>query len=238
MVRTAHWASGMALVAALGSGCSAKMSANAEARASARADTSSGAEASASARADADFQANSGGNFEPVPVEDGGSGDGSPATPASNNGGSYQAGGSVSWSGTSSAGYGGVIPGTGMKPDHLAAEPGTAPVITWHGFQPMPGGSSRIFVQSAQKPTTNVRRSGQGFEVVLAGVDLPAGNNRLPLVTRYFNTPVRRARIKKKGGEVVVVLDMRADVAPTVRQEKAQSGYWFTYLEFPPGNFR
>jgi hypothetical protein len=36
---------------------------------------------------------------------------------------------------------------------------------------------------------------------------------------------------------VAVVLEMRAKLKPIMRTERAQTGYFFTYLEFPPGDF-
>lgn len=203
--------------------CSAKVEGSAEARASAG---SSGAEASASASGSAYYQAGNEPEVAPqVAVDEG------PA-PSLNPGPAAVPG----WN-TPQGGYGGVVPGKLENPDHLPAAPGTAAMVTWHGFQDVPGQGSRVFVQTSKRVEATVRRAKSGYEVVMAGVEVPEGNSRLPLETGFFNTPVRRARIVKQGSEAIVKLDMRADVKPKVRQEKSETGYWFTYLEFPAGSF-
>jgi hypothetical protein len=33
-------------------------------------------------------------------------------------------------------------------------------------------------------------------------------------------------------------VEMRANVEPVLRTERAENGYFFTYLDFPAGNYR
>lgn len=135
--------------------------------------------------------------------------------------------------------YGGVVPGSDTIPDAIAAAPGGAALVTWPGFQMLPDGGSRVFVQTSVEVTPELKRDGQSdnWQVLLAHVALPPGNARRPLDTHFFNTPVTSIRTLARGQGVVVLLTMRAKLKPIVRTERAQSGYFFTYLEFPAGNF-
>lgn len=134
--------------------------------------------------------------------------------------------------------YSGVTPGSDVLPEGIAAAPGQGALVTWPGFQMMPGGGSRVFVQTTIEVTPELKReSNDGWQVFLPNVALPPGNARRPLDTHYFNTPVKSVRALTRGKGVAVLLDMRAKLAPTVRSERAQNGYFFVYLEFPAGNF-
>ena len=134
--------------------------------------------------------------------------------------------------------YVGVTPGSDSVPDGLAAAPGVGALVTWPGFQMLPDGSSRVFVQTSVQVEPEIKRDGDGVQVFLPHVSLPPGNARLALATHYFNTPVESVRAVARGQGVVVLLAMRAKMLPILRTERAASGYFFTYLEFPPGNYR
>lgn len=134
-------------------------------------------------------------------------------------------------------GYRGVVPGSDSLPENLPAAPNQAALVTWPGFQMLPGGGSRVFVQTSVEVSPELKREGESFQLVLSGVSLPPGNARLPLDTQYFNTPVKSVRALQRAGAVVVVLEMRAKLKPTVRTERSPTGYFFSYLEFPAGNF-
>jgi len=138
---------------------------------------------------------------------------------------------------SSASAYGGVVPGSEAMPENLPAAPGQGALLTWPGFQMLPGGGSRVFVQTSSEVTPELKRDGDDWHVVLKGVALPPGNTRRPLDTKYFNTPVSSVRTVARAGAAVVVLHMRAKLKPLVRTERAPSGYFFTYLEFPAGNF-
>jgi hypothetical protein len=135
-------------------------------------------------------------------------------------------------------GYDGVVPGSEVVPSNLPAAPGSAALVTWPGFQMMPGGGSRVFIQTSTAVAPELKRDGEGWQVILPGVALPAGNTRRPLSTQYFNTPVVSVRTLARGHAVAVLLTMRAKLQPTVRTERSQNGYFYTFVEFPPGEYR
>ncbi|MDB4988776.1 MAG: hypothetical protein JWN04_3954 [Myxococcaceae bacterium] len=135
--------------------------------------------------------------------------------------------------------YVGVVPGSDTITENLAAAPGEGALVTWPGFQMLPDGGSRVFVQTSIAVTPELKRDGQSdnWQLFLPSVALPAGNARRPLDTQYFNTPVKSVRTVLRGKGVAVLLSMRAKLKPIVRTERAASGYFFTYLEFPAGSF-
>ncbi|MDB4975648.1 MAG: hypothetical protein JWN48_3989 [Myxococcaceae bacterium] len=135
--------------------------------------------------------------------------------------------------------YVGVVPGSDTVTENLAAAPGEAALVTWPGFQMLPDGGSRVFVQTSIGVSPQLKREGQSdnWQLLLTNVALPAGNARRPLDTSFFNTPVKSVRTLARGKGVVVLLAMRAKLMPVVRTERAASGYFFTYLEFPAGSF-
>jgi len=138
-------------------------------------------------------------------------------------------------------GYHGVSPGSNTVPDGIAAQPGGAALVTWPGFQQLQSGGSRVFVQTSIPVTPNLKREGGHWQLLLPGVSLPPGNARLPLDTSFFNTPVKTVRAKPRKGEgVVVEIELRAksSVSPELRSEKASNGYFFVYVDFPPGNYK
>lgn len=134
--------------------------------------------------------------------------------------------------------YEGVTPESDALPANLPAAPGAAALVTWPGFQMLPGGGSRVFIQTSTPVTPELKRDGDGWQIVLPGVALPGGNTRRPLSTQYFNTPVLSVRTVARGPAVAVLLAMRAKLQPAIRTERSASGYFYTFVEFPPGQYR
>jgi len=132
--------------------------------------------------------------------------------------------------------YAGVVPGTGNLPPR-APTPGGSLLMTWPGFQQRPDGASRFFLQTTAQVQVEQRNEQDRFVLVMRNTGLHLRNNRRPLETRYFNTPVRQASIERRGRDLAFVLDLRAPVTPVVSQEVAQTGYNFVYIELPAGSF-
>ena len=136
--------------------------------------------------------------------------------------------------------YAGVRAGGDQTPAISApAKPGTTPaVITWPGFQMQPDGSSRVFLQSTAPLATQAAMANDRLLVVdLGDAGIAGPNNRRPLYTSYFNTPVTRVEIKRTKKRVTLELTLRAPVQPRISSEQAKSGYYFVYIDFPPGTY-
>ena len=133
--------------------------------------------------------------------------------------------------------YAGVVPGASTPPAVPVARGETKPVITWPGFQMRQDGTSRVFIQSTTALTPQSSSEGARFTVFLPGAKVAGNTNRLPLETRFFNTPVSRVNIEVQRGGVSLVLDMRAEISPIVSSERGPAGYYFLYIDLPKGSF-
>lgn len=141
--------------------------------------------------------------------------------------------------------YEGVAPGTGHRPPaegrlaRRARRARSAPIsiLTWPGFQPNADGSSRFFVQTTDAVVTTVNRTTNRVEIVFPRTTIHLANSRRWLETQYFETPVTRARLERRGRDMVLVMHLRADVAPTVTTSRGENGYFFTYVDFGPGHY-
>jgi hypothetical protein len=102
----------------------------------------------------------------------------------------------------------------------------------------LPDGSSRVFIQSTAPVEPKVLPASDGsFELRLPGARIAAQTNRLPLDTRYFNTPVTKVSVNVSGGGVTVQLDMRAAVTPQVASVPGSAGFYYTYIDLPKGEY-
>jgi hypothetical protein len=110
-------------------------------------------------------------------------------------------------------------------------------VITWPGFQMRTDGTSRVFIQSTVALSPQPSAAPGRFSVTLPGAKVAAGTNRLPLETRFFNTPVTRVNIAVQREAVTVTLDLRADVAPVISSERGPNGFYFVYIDLPKGQY-
>lgn len=134
--------------------------------------------------------------------------------------------------------YEGVVPGKAAEPAHLLGKPGERPVsVTWPGFQLLPDGRSRIFIQMTGLVSHEVSRNGRRLDVRLKNAKLPGSNNKRRLITRYFNTPVLETRLRARKGDVVASLQLREPIEPVLSSETAASGYRFLYITFPAGKY-
>lgn len=132
--------------------------------------------------------------------------------------------------------YKGVCPGTTHAPPMARTVKGNA--ITWPGFQGLPSGGSRIFVQSTGPVAQRLERRPGVLIVHLGAAKLAHNNNARPLLTRFFNTPVERAAIRVRRGQATLVLQMRADATPVLSTEVQDgTGYHFLYVDFPAGKY-
>jgi hypothetical protein len=133
--------------------------------------------------------------------------------------------------------YTGVAPGGSATPA-VGVRAGQNPAtITWPGFQMRPDGTSRVFIQSTAPMNPQPSAAPGKYLVLLPGARVSGGTNRLPLETRFFNTPVTRVSLSVNRDGAQLILDLRADVAPQLSSERGSTGYYFTYIDLPKGSF-
>lgn len=105
------------------------------------------------------------------------------------------------------------------------------------GFEVLADGSSRVFVQ-LPKPVTYSTKAAKGVVTyVLKGVRVDRHNDLNALVTVHFNTPVTSARLVPHGGDLWLVVDLRANVQPSVAMDATKDGGAMLRVEFPKGDY-
>jgi hypothetical protein len=100
-----------------------------------------------------------------------------------------------------------------------------------------PDGTSRVFIQSNAPLAPQPSAAPGKYFVHLPGARIAAGTNRLPLDTRFFNTPVSRVSLSADHKGATMLLELRADVEPQLSSEVGSTGYCFTFIELPKGQF-
>jgi hypothetical protein len=111
------------------------------------------------------------------------------------------------------------------------------PVATLPGFEMLPDGGSRVFVEVTRKVDVEERRAARVLTYVLKGARIVYRNNENPLVTVHFNTPVTQARLLPSGRDLLLSVDLRADTAVTWKMVAGDDGGGMLQLDFPKGSF-
>lgn len=113
-------------------------------------------------------------------------------------------------------------------------------ILTWPGFAPLGDGSSRFFVQTTEPMQPEVSQEEGRVVVLFRNTTIHLRNSRRWLETRFFNTPVARARLERRRQDMALVLFVRggAAAAPRISSEAAPGGnFHYTYIDFPPGDY-
>lgn len=111
------------------------------------------------------------------------------------------------------------------------------PTATLPGFEQLPDGGSRLFVQLSQSVPVEERRTAGSITYVLKGAHVRVWNNTNALVTVHFSTPVSRARLVQQGNDVLFIVELRAQAAPTFKVADAQDRSATLYVDFPKGDY-
>ncbi len=105
------------------------------------------------------------------------------------------------------------------------------------GFETLADGSTRLFVELS-RPVTYAAKAGHGtITYVLKGAHVGRWNNTNPLVTVHFNTPVTEARLVPHGRDLWFVVDLRANVQPSVSVDAAKDGGSILRIAFAKGDY-
>ena len=113
-------------------------------------------------------------------------------------------------------------------------------ILTWPGFAPLGDGSSRFFIQTTTPATSQVLVEDGRVVILFPNTSIHLRNSGRWLETRFFNTPVLRARLERRRHAMALVLVMRPNTTstPRVSSEAAPGGnFHYTYIDFGPGNY-
>lgn len=145
--------------------------------------------------------------------------------------------------------YPGVVPGAPVDAAHappaldkqLKQARGDSHVVTWPGFQMLPDGRSRFFLQIKGTPTHNGRTWERGYAIDIPQTTIVLRNNQSHLVTRHYATPVEEAWLekgkaahkkKKKVGSVTLYFVLKQPVTPQMTTESNNDGFTYLYATF------
>lgn len=133
--------------------------------------------------------------------------------------------------------------GQARKPPRKHAAAGkpvvrTGLVATLPGFELLPDGGSRLFVELTKTATVTEKREARTLTYVIQGARVDHRNNENALVTVHFNTPVSRARLFPVRGNLVFSVELRADTTATWRMtDSADGSASVLQIDFPKGSF-
>lgn len=133
--------------------------------------------------------------------------------------------------------YVGVKPG-GKELPAVGTVAGSLPaVVTWPGFQMRKDGGSRVFLQLSAPVDVAYETRPDKVILDLQGARIAGRNNRHHLDTRFFNTPVLRATLKRDKGVTTLEVALRSPAQPRISNQPSKSGYHFLYIDFPKGDY-
>jgi len=112
-----------------------------------------------------------------------------------------------------------------------------AAVATFPGFRLLPDGRSRIYVELSKSVTVDEHPSAQALTFTLHDAQVLVKNNKNPLITTHFATPVSRARLVPAGADVNLVLDLRKAANATHQVVPGDNGSARLEIDFPAGEY-
>jgi hypothetical protein len=123
--------------------------------------------------------------------------------------------------------YGGVTPGLPRMPRiRLPRNARRHCYLTWTGFQLTPRGS-RLFLQFNRRPAYKLLHHDGRLVLALPGCRVGHWNNLRPLVTRYFDTPVLRADVRRRRrGKLRFRIRLRRPIKPRIQVVQLQQWYY------------
>jgi hypothetical protein len=127
-------------------------------------------------------------------------------------------------------------PPRGRRAPAARARPEVA-VATFPGFRLLPDGSSRIYVEVTRQVTVAERRAEGMLIYVLHDTRVPVRNNRNPLITTHFATPVGRARLLAAGADVELLIDLRKNTSAAHKMVPGENGGARLEVDFPAGDY-
>jgi len=144
-----------------------------------------------------------------------------------------------------SGAYGGVEPGQDAPPGHRPRR-GKFPLVTWVGFQPQDGGSSRVFIQLDRDVQHHQSVKNGALVITLENARYANTNARRFLDTRFFETaverittqPIRKRKGSRGGGIEIAIRFKNAGDAREIEPAKniGKDGMVYILLEVgPPG---
>ncbi len=101
---------------------------------------------------------------------------------------------------------------------------GDRAIASFIGFRKLADGTSRVFVQLTRPTTVLKQTSGMRVVYTLKDARVVFRNNKNPLLTVDFDSPVASARLAPAGKDVKLVIELRRSVTPSQHVDAQGSG--------------
>lgn len=108
-----------------------------------------------------------------------------------------------------------------------------ARAVTYVGFYVFRDGSSRIFVNLTSDAPVEVKAHGKVVEYLLKDTQVLVPNNKNPLITDYFGSPVVSAQLVPTKDGAVLRIELRQALKTTHEMHKHVDGAATLYINFP-----
>jgi hypothetical protein len=106
-------------------------------------------------------------------------------------------------------------------------------LVTYTGFQTLDGKRFRVFVRMDSEPLLEVQRSAKRAVFTLLRSHVVLRNNRNPLDASHFHSPLAKALLRERDGNVELVMDFKQDVQTEHRFQRRGDGSVTFQVDFP-----
>ena len=110
-------------------------------------------------------------------------------------------------------------------------------IATAPTFEILADGSSRFAVPLSANVAVDETKGTDTVVYSMRGVRVPKRNDRNPLITTFWNTPVRDARLKPDARGTQFVIRLRAAATPSSRLIAGEGGRYVLEVSFPKGDW-
>ena len=101
------------------------------------------------------------------------------------------------------------------------------------GFRLTKDGGSEIVIQTSAEVTLEERSTATGSVFVVKNCRVQRSNDRRPLDTRFFDSPVTGVTLKEHGGDLEISVALRGAATATPRKERGPGNSWYWILDVP-----
>lgn len=130
--------------------------------------------------------------------------------------------------------YQGVTPGKETIPEHiLKGLKSGERFILWQGFQKKKEGENIVFLQTNFVPTYTTKIYKKRLEITIKDAKIYLRNNKNPLITRYFDTLILSSKLKQKGKDVLLTIELKEiKKEPQFEVTNGPMGSFFLLIKF------
>jgi len=101
------------------------------------------------------------------------------------------------------------------------------------GFRLTKDGGSEIVIQTSAEVTLEERSTDGASVFVVKNCRVQRSNDRRPLDTRFFDSPVTGVTLKEHGGDLEISVALRGAATATPRKERGPGNSWYWILDVP-----